>query len=282
MTVTALLAQGVAAAGRIDATDVTQCWTALRRLHELDAQHGGAAVYQMAAGMSRRLQDALRRGSYPSSVGGELQRVTAVTMEQTGWLAYDAGWPQQARQWWLETGHLAELSDIPEARVRVLALMARQAADDPGRGPEAVALAQAAKTAAQGEATPTLLSLLAAREALGHARVGDRAAATSCVAEARRWLDHGRRGDEPFWLNFWGPADLAAHERMVALVAGQGKSAEAAARAALATVDAEAFPRNHAGATVGLGSVLTRRGQLDEAIAVTSDAVQRVDVIQMK
>ena len=53
----------------------------------------------MAAGMSQRLQDALRHGSYPSSVGAELQRVTAMTMEQTGWLAYDAGWPQQARQW---------------------------------------------------------------------------------------------------------------------------------------------------------------------------------------
>ncbi|MGH3825036.1 MAG: hypothetical protein ACRDRA_19695, partial [Pseudonocardiaceae bacterium] len=90
-----------------------RCWTALRRLHELDAQQGGATVYQLAVGMSHRLQDALRRGSYPPAVGAELQRVTAVTMEQTGWLAYDSGWPQQARQWWLETCHLTGLAEVP-------------------------------------------------------------------------------------------------------------------------------------------------------------------------
>lgn len=127
---------------------------------------------------------------------------------------------------------------------------------------------------------PTLLSLLAAREALGHARAGDRAAAISCLAEARRWLDHGRRGDEPQWLGFWGAADLAWHETQVGLITRNGKSAEIAARVALTTVDAEAFPRNHTLYTARLGSVLTWLGQLDEAIAVTSDAVQRVDAVR--
>jgi hypothetical protein len=143
--------------------------------------------------------------------------------------------------------------------------MALQASDEPDRGPEAIALAQAARTAAQaqGEATPALLSLLAAREARGHARAGDRAATVSCIAQARRWLDHGRRGDEPFWLNFWGLADLAWHEVDVNLITKDGRSAESAARAALATADAHAFPRNHILYTVRLGSVLTQLGQLE-------------------
>ncbi|MGH8940666.1 MAG: hypothetical protein ACRDV2_15165, partial [Actinomycetes bacterium] len=59
-----------------------------------------------------------------------------------------------------------------------------------------------------------------------------------------------------------------------------GRAAEAATRAALANVDAEAFPRNHTLYTVGLGSVLTQLGQLDEAIAVLGDAVQRVDAVR--
>ncbi|MGH3772680.1 MAG: helix-turn-helix domain-containing protein [Pseudonocardiaceae bacterium] len=281
LAVTALLPHGVAAAGRIDASQVAQCWTALHRLNELDQHQGGATAYQLSAGMSRRLQDAVRGGSYPPSVGEELRRVTAMAMQQTGWNAYDAGWEQQARQWWLETVHFADLNDTPEARVRALATMALQASKDPGGGPEVVALAHAARTTAQrNEAMPTLLSLLAAREALGHARAGDRAAATSCLEQSRGWLDHGRREGEPRWLCFWGPADLAWHETTVGLVTRDGKTAEAAARAALASADADAFPRNHILYTAGLGSILTRLGQLDEAIAVTSDAVQRADAVR--
>jgi len=40
------------------------------------------------------------------------------------------------------------------------------------------------------------------------------------------------------------------------------------------------LPRNHTLYSVRLGSVLTQLGQLDEAIAVTSDAVQRVATIR--
>lgn len=279
LAVAALLPQGVATAGRIDAAQVTQCWTALHRLFELDDQHGGTEVYQMAAAMARRLQEALQRGSYQSEVGRELQAVTAATTEHAAWLAYDGGWAQQARQWWLETCHLADLSGVPDSRVTALASMAQQAGDDPHRGSETVDLAQAARAAGGNQASPTLLSLLAARAAVGHAGTGDRAAATSSIAQARTWLDQGRRGDEPFWLDFWGPADLAWNETRVALAFGQGKLAVGAARAALAANDAEAYPRNQTLYTVGLGSVLTRVGQFDEAIAVTSDTVHRMDAM---
>lgn len=280
LAVAALLPQGVATAGRIDTAQVAQCWTALHRLVELDDQHGGTEVYQMAAAMARRLQEALQRGSYRSEVGRELQAVTAATTEHAAWLAYDAGRADRARQWWLETCHLADLSGIPDSRVTALASMSRQAGDDPHRGSETVDLAHAARAAAGYQASPTLLSLLAAREAVGHAWTGDRAAATSSIAQARTWLDQGRRGDEPFWLDFWGPADLASYESRVALALGQGKPALGAARAALAANDAEAYPRNHTLYTVGLGSVLTRVGLFDEAIAVTSDAVQRMDAMR--
>ncbi|HEX2299906.1 MAG TPA: helix-turn-helix transcriptional regulator [Pseudonocardiaceae bacterium] len=280
LAVTVLLPQGVAAAGRIDEDDVAQCWTALRRLHELDAHQGGATVYQVAEGMAQRMQDALRHGSYQPAVGRELQRVTAVTMEQTGWLAHDAGWAGCARHWWLETCHLADMADVPEARVRALASMSLQAGERPGGGPEAVELAQTAITVAKDGATPMLLSLLAAREAIGHAQAGEHSAATSAIAQARRQLDQGRRSDEPFWLGFYGPADLAWHETQVGVLTRKGKLAETAARAALAEVDAASFPRNHTLYGARLGSVLTRLGQLDEAISVTSAAVASAPAVR--
>ncbi|MGB6162696.1 MAG: helix-turn-helix transcriptional regulator [Pseudonocardiaceae bacterium] len=276
LAVTVLLPQSVATPGRIDATDVTQCWTALRRLYELDERHGGGTVCELTEEMARRLQDALRRGSYPPAVGHELRKVTAATMEHAGWLAYDAGWQDRARRWWLETGHFTDVAEVPGVRVTALASMALQASDV-GAGAEAVDLIQAArKTATNDQAHFPLLSLLAAREAIGHALTGDRSAATHALGQAHQWLDRGRGGDESFWLDFWGPADLAWHETRVALITKQGKSAEVAARTALASVDTASFPRNRTLYAAGLGSVLTQRGQLDEAISLTSEAIQGV------
>jgi transcriptional regulator with XRE-family HTH domain len=281
LAVTALLPQSVASPGRITAAEVTQCWRALRRVEELDARGGGTVVCQMAEGMARRFREALRRGSYLPTVGLELQGITAAAMDQAGWLAYDAGWQDKARRWWLETCHFADMAEVPDVRVSALAAMALQASNA-GDGQETVELIHAARktaTRAQGE-DPLLLSLLAAREAIGHAQTGDGSAATSAIVQAHQWLDHGRAGDEPFWLDFWGPADLAWHETRVAVVTKQGKPAEVAARTALASVDATSFPRNHTLYAASLGSILTQRGQLDEAISVTSQALQKAHAVR--
>ena len=155
----ALLPQPVAEPARISTDDVAQCWVSLRRLFELDDRQGGGAVYVMAAGMARHLQDALSRGSYSSSVGTGLGQVTSATMEHAGWLAYDAGRQDDARRWWLETCHLADMAAIPDARVTALASMSLHASTA-GRGKEAADLARAARAVAGDRATPTLLSLL--------------------------------------------------------------------------------------------------------------------------
>lgn len=285
--VTALLPQAVATPSRdcrIDAAGVTHCWTAIRRLFELDDQGGGSTVYQLAEGMAERLEQALRSGTYSSKVGRELQHVTAAAMDAAGWLAYDAGGRDKARHWWLETCHLADLSGIPAARVTALASMALQASTDPSRGKETVALAQAARSAAGSHATPSLLSLLAAREALGHAHCHDRAAARSSMFNAWRLLDQEKRDDEPLWwdawLDFWGAADLACHETRVSLALGDKKKAEQAARSASSAIDSTTYPRNFTIYTGRLGATLTYVGQLDEAISVTGQAIQRVGAVR--
>ncbi|MGH4001653.1 MAG: hypothetical protein ACRDTJ_29795, partial [Pseudonocardiaceae bacterium] len=282
LTVMALLPQAVAIPGRIGAAEVTQCWAGLRRLTELAAQHGGGAVCQVAEGIAQRLQDALRQGSYLPSVGRELQKVTASAMAQTAYLAYDAGWPQRARRWWLETCHFADVNDVPDVRVRALVTMALQA-NRAGDGREALELVHAARHTPNHDQAqnPVLLSLFAAREAVGHAQLGDRTAASTAMDQAHQWLDHGRRGDEPFWLSFCGSADLAMHETRVALATRQSGFAETAARNALADVDAVLFPRNRTFYAANLGAILIQRGQLDEAISVTSQAIQAVHTVRM-
>jgi transcriptional regulator with XRE-family HTH domain len=69
LAVTVLLPQNVATPARINAAEVTQCWSALHRLYQLDDHHGGGTLCQLTEGMARRLQDAIRRGSYSLAVG---------------------------------------------------------------------------------------------------------------------------------------------------------------------------------------------------------------------
>lgn len=276
VAVSAMLPQNVASPGRVGAEDVAQCWTGLRRLFQLDDHHGGGTVYEMASAMAKRLHDALRRSTYTPKIAQDFQAVTAATMEHAGWLAYDAGRPDAARHWWLETCHLAELANLPDARVTALTSMALHATTS-GASREAVGLIAAAREC-DGSASPTLLSLLAAREAVALAQTRDSVGAKKAVAEARRWLDRGKQADEPLWLEFWNPADLACHETRVAIALGDGRAAERFARAAVADSDATQFPRNHAIYEVRLGHVLARIGQLDEAIAVTGNAVQNAEL----
>lgn len=276
----AMLPQPVAAPGRISAADVDRCWTSLRRLFELDDRRGGGSVYALAARMAQHLHDAIQQASYSASVGHGLRTVAAATTEHAGWLAFDAGRQDDARRWWLETCHLADTATIPGARVTAMASMSLQASTCAGRGRDAADLARAARVAAGDRAVPTVLSVLAAREAVGLAQGRDSAGADAALAEARRLLDLGRDGSEPLWLDFWCAADLACHETRVALTLGRAKPAEAAARSALAGADPDLFPRNHTIYAARLAGVLTHLRQLDEAIAVTSSAVENAGLLR--
>lgn len=75
LAVAALLPQAVVTPGRINAAEVAQCWTGLRRLFELDDHQGGGTVYQVAEGMARRLQDALPEREMPGVWGASRLRV---------------------------------------------------------------------------------------------------------------------------------------------------------------------------------------------------------------
>ncbi|MGH3942320.1 MAG: hypothetical protein ACRDTG_27610 [Pseudonocardiaceae bacterium] len=67
-------------------------------------------------------------------------------------------------------------------------------------------------------------SAQAAPPAVTRTEVYQITAASLSIAQAGTGLDRGRRGDEPFWLDFWGPADLAWHETRVALTLGRAPS----------------------------------------------------------
>jgi predicted negative regulator of RcsB-dependent stress response len=152
-----------------------------------------------------------------------------------------------------------------------LASLSREAADSADRGHDVIGLAQSA--AKITGASPAMLSLLAAREAMGHAALGNDAASASALGRAQRLLDRGRPDNEPRWLHFWGPGDLAIHEMHAARLSGRMPAAERAAQEAVASVDPIAAPRNHAIYVAHLGNSLARVGKYEEAVAVSRQAL---------
>lgn len=265
---------GVAGASisKIDATDVRRYRINLSSLYALDDHYGaGEEVYGLTIRSMRFLLRALEHASYSASVGVELRSVAGQLMEHAGWLAFDAGFDHDARYWWLEALHSARMASDVDTETVVLASMSL-AASRSGRGREAVDLARAALRAITPRSTPRLRSVLAAREALGHARLGDRAATADALRHADSELQHGERDDDPMWLDFWGPSDLASHVTQTARYLGDLSVAERSARDALAAVDPTIHPRNHAIYQARYAATLVEQRRIDEAIPVLTSA----------
>jgi transcriptional regulator with XRE-family HTH domain len=259
---------------RVGIADVRACRDALTRLYELDGQVGGGAIYNMTEQMIRRLRRLLDVATHSPVTRHSLREILSAASEHAGWLAFDAGRHDQSRKWYLEALHAADLGGHAGVRTTALASMSLQAADR-GHGAQAVELAEAACRAMTP--TPRLLSLLKAREALGHAARGDRAASSRMFAKANNLLDRGDHADDPIWLAFWGPADLACHESKAAMLLGDHALAEQAARRTVSTAEADGrgLERNRILYAVRLGNVLVRRRAIEEAMHVMTPAVAK-------
>jgi len=267
---------------RIGMSTVRGCATALDRLYELDERLGGSTIYVLATRMVSDIRAALARASYSLNVGYELRGVAAATAEHAGWLAFDAGRVEDARRWWLEALHFADLAESCDARVTALASMALYActSDNPTDGREAVDLMEVARRSAGRAMTPRLASLISARQAIGYAKGGDRHAAVKAIANAEKLVVTGTPvDDEPTWLHFWGPADLHCHVARTYLALNQPVQAERAASDACHDCDEDSYPRNHAIYAAVRARTLIEAGKVDEAIAAATPVVARVSTL---
>ena len=261
---------------RVGSTDVVRYRENLAHLYALDDHYGGSSeVYSLTVRSLRHLVRVLDTASYHPAVGDELRSVMGQVMEHAGWLSFDANRSRDARYWWLEALHTARMSDDRDVEVVVLASMSL-AASKYGRAREAVDLACSARRVAEDHRlTPRLRSLLAAREALGHAHLGDATATRQSLGQAYADLDETPHDDDPEWLSFWGPADLAAgHASRIGRHLGDLTMAESAAREALEAVGAR-YPRNRVLYQANLAAVLIARRNMDEAIAAVTEAAQQ-------
>jgi transcriptional regulator with XRE-family HTH domain len=264
-------------APRLGAADVERLQAAVRSLDALDSRLGGGAVLARALEQLRGVHQLLDTARYNSATGRRLQVSAGELTNMVGWLAFDAGQQDTARRFFTEALALAELAESAQLKTHVLTSMALQAATS-GSGRESVDLADAAQRAARPVATPKLSSLVAAREALAHARQGDAPRSAVALASAERLLAEGDDAEDQEWLAGWGPANIYEATAQAHLHLRDPSRAAQAAQAALDLAD-HAHPRNEAMYLCSLAQAFVGTGDVDEAVVVTSNAVSRAETV---
>lgn len=265
--VSALSAGLTSPGSRLAAADVARLRAELNDLYALDDAVGGEAAFEQAMSHAVAVRHLLDAATYGPTVGRDLQVLAGEVTEMAGWSAFDLGRHADARHLFGEALTLAHVSESGPLATLVMASMSLQAtALSAGR--EAVALAEAAQRAARPFASARLLSLLAAREALGHARCGDEPSAQVALTRSESLLDDA---DDPGqeWLAFWGPADFHGAVAAVHLRVGHLEVAERSVRGAIDATPAR-YTRNRAGYRAQLAEVLAHRGEAGEAASLAT------------
>ncbi|MEV7353682.1 hypothetical protein [Kitasatospora sp. NPDC091276] len=249
---------------RIGAETVMDLRTGLASLYGLDDRFGGATVGPLAQAHFSRVERIIATTSYPGTIGRQLRLIAGETAEHVAWLAFDAGDHQRALVHWHHALTRAEELQDHSLAVLVMASMAlmnlREKQPD-----KALELARGAQEKAKGWAPPSLLSILATREARALAMLGDHVSARSTLANASRVYEQ-ERGARPLpdWALFHGPGELAMAQAALFTESGHHKAAVDWLRRSLGHQESS-YARNEALVRFSLAGALARAGEAEES-----------------
>lgn len=220
MTVPGASSTARVAGKRVGAADVEILAENIQHLRRLDHRFGSGRVRDQVVQLLNREANTILHGTYSEATG----RALLSTVSQASWLAgsmaADVGRHSLAQRYYIQTLNLAMAAQNRPYAANVLSHMSRMTVqigygadseDDRLRNSrQAIALARAGRQVADRHTTPALSALLSAVEARAHALVGDTTETRRAVREAEEAYQRSRAGEEPEWLSFYTPAELAA------------------------------------------------------------------------
>jgi hypothetical protein len=212
----------------------------------------------------------LDEGVYNEQVGRELIGAVGDLAVRAGWASYDSGdQTGLARQMYVEALLLAEQAEDDALAVHALASMSLQSVQRardgrPGLAREAVRLSVRAAELARGAPAPRLHALIAAREAIAHAALGDGHGFRTAITRAWRELERGPAPEDPLWLRFVVPAEISVHEAKGLTYLGDPRAAVEAYRTSME--DPDLSHRNRACYHSQLAAALARCGDVTGAL----------------
>ncbi|MFD3516201.1 tetratricopeptide repeat protein [Streptomyces sp. NPDC058657] len=263
---------------RVGAGEAAAVEEAVRKIRLLDDRHGADALYRHA---DRPLQAAyalLDAGTVRRSVFDRLHSGAGELALTVGWLAHDSGRFDEARSHYAEALSTARVAGDAGLEAHAFCNMAFLARDA-GRPREALRAAQAGQRVAGGLGSMRLLSLLTLREAGGWAALGDRTGCAEALVRAKSLFQCGARENDPEWMSFFGPAELAALEAQCWSALGDWRRAARYAHRAADLQDPH-FARNLALYQAELADDLARDGVPDEAAEVGHRVLDLLEQVQ--
>ncbi|MEV4432344.1 hypothetical protein [Streptomyces sp. NPDC049585] len=266
-------------ADAVGSAHVVELREGLRSLYTLDDAYGGDAVRSLAVRHLRRISRVINTGTFSDAIGRQLQLLVGETAEHCAWLHYDADEQDTARRYWGQALATATMLQDDGLEILVLASLGMQAIHE-NRPREGYDLARAAHQRAVPLGSPTLLSLIAAREARALAGMRDHIGARKRLADAMRLAGHPGRGrPAPAWAAFHGQAELEFAQGLVNTEAGHHKAAVPFLRAALARQN-KVYGRNRALYRLTLARGLARAGEVDEAAAEAVGSLEHLAEVE--
>ncbi|MEU2743201.1 hypothetical protein ABZ656_50130 [Streptomyces sp. NPDC007095] len=265
----ALGLDAIPATGRLGTGDAERIRAIVPALYKHDHALGGGALHDVASDALRRVQNALNNCSYGERVERLLYSATGDLAASAGWFAYDAGLQPEATALYNEALQAGILAGDGMLQARVWSNLAMQARLL-NRNQEAVRIGRAAVETRQAKNDPWLMALLHCRQAVGHARTGERTRAEHSLARAETAYDRAQ-GQPAAWLSFLTPAEItglagAAHQAL-----GRHARAQKLTASALALLEPR-FERNRVYYTAQHAQALLDGGEVEHAVAEAARA----------
>jgi transcriptional regulator with XRE-family HTH domain len=279
----AMAAQGVdferlaAIPARMNAAHVRYLWASVDRLYAQDQELGGAALVHDALRQYHRTRRILDEADYDERTGAEMMSAAGELAVCVGWLSYDGGDQRLSRQLYSEALLLADQAGDDALGAHVRQNMALQSVQlsltgAPGMAREAVRLSRRSAELAGRNPSARLHALIAGREAIACAALGDAVGYRGAITRAWRELDRGLGADDPVWLHFVNASEITVHEAKGRAYLDDPSAAAGLFRESLR--DPGLLPRNRANYRAQLAAALVRGGDtiggVHEGLAVLS------------
>jgi transcriptional regulator with XRE-family HTH domain len=255
---------------RVDSAHIRYFHASVEKLYTKDQSVGGGALIHDGLRLYHRARIMLDEADYSEEIGRQLMSTVGELAVCAGWLAYDANDQDLSRELYSEARLLADQSGDHGLAIRAMEKMSLQSvalsqrSGLSGGAREAVRLSMRAAELARHDSSPQLHALLAAREAIAHAAVGDSQGFHGSISRAWREVDRGFTDDAPAWLRFVTSSEITVHEAKGHLYLGDHLSASRLYRTSL---DATLGNRNCANYRAQLAAALAASGDVSAAVA---------------
>ncbi|GIG67798.1 helix-turn-helix domain-containing protein [Phytomonospora endophytica] len=235
----------------------------LMRFREVDHLQGAGRTYPEVADVVRRDLQKLSQTAPSVAIG---------YLELAGYEAVDLGADTQARGHYLRALEITTRTGNRLYGGYLIGVSLAHLALHGGDARHAIRLVNAGLRGVADCATPAVRAAIQVVAARAHARLGDERASAAALHQVDVDLDRSRPAEEPEWIGYFGPADLADEKAHCFFDLGLHDRAQDEAATAIGLLHPSRMRRLAIDSSLHATS-LARSGDLDRACAVAHEAI---------